>query len=148
MHNQGNQDVIKEEIIDRIDIFDYLRCFLHDLSIIENHPVEVKTDFDALRLKGLMNNPKNTRFKSAVDLTSGQPYWKYQDVEYIPSNLGKGRGFIFYFICYSCEKKAKYLYFTSYLEPPVCRKCCRLPYRQSYKQRKMAQKRNRTTWVD
>lgn len=130
MHDAFNQGVIYESIIDRIDISDYLRTFLHDLSKLENRPVEVKTELDALRIQGLMNNPKNTRFKSMNDLTSEQPYWKYQEVAYVPSNLGRGHGYLFYFICYSCERKTKYLYFHSYLEPPVCRKCQRLPYKR------------------
>jgi len=130
MHTEQNQGVIKESITDRIDISDYLRLFLHDLSELEGKHVEVINELDALRIKGLMNNPQNTRFKSAADISSDQPYWKYQDVEYVPSNLGKGKGFIFYFICYGCERKTKYLYFHTYTEPPVCRKCQRLPYKR------------------
>lgn len=117
MHDAFKQGVIYESIIDRIDISDYLRTFLHDLSSLEKRPVEVKTELDALRIHGLMNNPKNTRFKSMNNLTSGQPYWKYQEIAYVPSNLGRGRGYLFYFICYSCERRTKYLYFHSYLEP-------------------------------
>lgn len=130
MHEGNKQDVLYESIIDRIDISDYLRTFLHDLSELEGRPVEVTNELDARRIQGLMDNPHNTRFKSLADITSGQPYWDEQEVTYIPSNLGKRRGFLFYFICYSCERRTKYLYFHSYLEPPSCRKCQRLPYKR------------------
>lgn len=122
--------VIKESIIDKISISDYLRRFLHDLSILEKNRVEIKTEFDAMRIKGLMDVPKNTTFKSINDLRTEQPYWKEQEVDYIPSNLGAGKGFIFYFLCWSCKRRTKHLYFHTYMEPPTCRICQRIPYRR------------------
>lgn len=136
MYKDEDHGIIKEPIIDWIDIYDYLRTFLRELSDREGRHVKVKTEFDALRIKGLMNIPKNTTFKSLNDIRSEQPYWKYQEVDCVPSNLGKGKGFVFYFICDRCGRRTKYLYFHTNMEPPVCRKCCRLPYRQAkYKER-------------
>lgn len=133
------QVVEEENIIERIDISDYLRTFLHELSNKENKRIEVKSELDALRIKELMNIPENTTFKSLDDIRGQQPYWKYQKVDCVPSNLGRGRGYLFYFICNSCERKVKFLYFHTYTEPPMCRKCYRLPYSKSpYNQRKLS----------
>jgi len=127
----------EERLIERINISDYLRTFLYELSDKEHKRTEIKTELDALRVKELMNIPDNTTFKSLSDIRGGQPYWKYQDVDCIPSNLGKSKGYIFYFICHRCERRVKFLYFHTYLEPPMCRKCYRLPYKQAnYKERK------------
>ena len=129
----------EERLIERIDIADYLRTFLRELSKLEHKNAEIKSELDALRVKGLMNVPANTTFKSLEDIRNGQPYWKYQEVDYVPSNLGRGRGYIFYFICYSCERRVKFLYFHTYVEPPMCRQCYRLPYTRSpYSQRKLS----------
>lgn len=139
MHILNSPDWNEEDVIERIDISDYLRAFLYELSDKESKMAEVKTELDALRVKELMNIPKNTTFKSLEDIRSGQPYWKYQDVDCIPSNLGKGKGYIFYFICHRCERRVKFLYFHTYVEPPMCRKCYRLPYTKSpYSQRKLS----------
>lgn len=129
----------EERLIERIDIYDYLRSFLRELSRIEKKDAEIKTELDAFRVKGLMNVPKNTRFKSLEDIRSGQQYWHYQEVDCIPSNLGRSRGYLFYFICNSCERRVKFLYFHTYVESPMCRKCYRLPYSKSpYNQRKLS----------
>lgn len=129
----------EERLIERIDIYDYLRTFLRELSNKEEKQTEIKTELDALRVKDLMNVPANTIFKSLENIRNEQSYWKYQEVDYVPSNLGKGRGYLFYFICSSCEKRVKFLYFHTYIEPPMCRKCYRLPYSKSpYSQRKLS----------
>lgn len=133
-----------DPIIDRIDISGYLRTFLNELSKREGQRVEISTEMEALRVKELMNIPKNTTFKSLSDLRSEQPYWHEQGVDCIPSNLGKQKGFIFYFLCTRCDQRVKHLYFYDSLEPPVCRQCCRLPYKQkSYKERKVSRPMNR-----
>lgn len=140
MYNQRYEDIGKPEIIRRIDIFDYVRAFVWELSKLEQSIIKFNDDFNASRVKGLMNLPQNTTFKSLTDMRNGQPYWKHQDVDYVQSNLGNGKGVIFYFICSRCDRRVKYLYFYTELEPPVCRKCCQLPYRQSsYKERKLRQ---------
>ena len=101
----------EERLIERIDIYDYLRTFLRELSNKEEKQTEIKTELDALRVKDLMNVPTNTTFKSLENIRNGQPYWKYQEVDCIPSNLGRSRGYLFYFICNSCERRVKFLYF-------------------------------------
>ncbi len=86
------------------------------------HPLEAKN------MKEMMDDPKNTTFKSPRDFRDGSYYWHRQEVDYVPSNLR--RGFIFYFICNECGRRVKYLYEYSMLESPICRICCRLSYRQ------------------
>jgi len=129
----------EERLIERIDIYDYLRTFLRELSNKEEKQTEIKTELDALRVRDLMNIPANTTFKSLEDIRNEQPYWKHQKVDCIPSNLGRSRGYLFYFICNSCGRRVKFLYFHTYLESPMCRKCYRLPYTKSpYNQRKLS----------
>ncbi len=138
MYNERYEDIGKPEITRRIDIFDYVRTFVRELEQLENSPrIRFNNEFDLERVKGLMNIPKNTTFKSLNDMRSGQPFWRYQEVDYVLSNLGKGRGALFYFLCTRCNLRVKYLYFYTELEPPLCRKCCQLPYRPtSYRERK------------
>jgi len=140
MYNQRYEEIGKPEIIRRIDIFDYVRAFIRELEKLEGKTrIKLNSEFDTERIKGLMNIPKNTTFKSLTDMRSGQAFWKYQEVDYVRSNLGSGKGALFYFICSRCDRRVKYLYFYTELEPPLCRQCCQLPYRSaSYKERKVA----------
>ena len=116
--------------IQRVDIAEYLRTFLLELSKLEAKPVRFNTWFEATRIKGLLNIPKNTRFKSLTDMQTGFPYWHEQFVDFVPSNLGSKRGYIFYFICNGCEKRVKYLYEYDTMFSPVCRICCRITYKR------------------
>lgn len=133
---EEREDTIRRQIIDRIDIRDYLKTFMREQSKRDGRIIVIKDGFDAMRINQLMNKPENTTFKSAISIGGGVPYWHFQKVTCLRSNLGLEKGYVFYFICYSCEKRAKYLYFESYLETPVCRKCSGLPYRSQYKYRK------------
>lgn len=116
--------------IDRLDITDYVRIFLSELSKLERQPVRINTDFDALRVKGLLSTPSKTRFKSLTDLKTGFHYWDEQEVDYVPSNLSRTGGFLFYFICNGCRKRVKYLYEYDTLSSPLCRSCCRIRYKR------------------
>lgn len=114
--------------VERINISDYMRGFVCELSQKENSPVKITRPFEAERIKGLMNISANTTFKSIADFRSGIPFWDEQKVDFVPSNLGKG--FIFYFLCNNCGKRVKNLYFPSMVEEPLCMRCCRLQYKQ------------------
>jgi hypothetical protein len=129
MYRETNK---KKSVIDaeRIVIADYLRAFLDELAQKEGKRREIKLGFQAESIKGLMNMPKNTAFKSINDIRSGYPIWYEQEVDFVPSNLGKNKGFIFYFICNGCKRRTKYLYFPSMINEPLCRICCRLQYKQ------------------
>jgi len=116
--------------LERIDIRDYVRTFLVSLTRKESgKPIKLNSVGQAERIKGLLNIPKNTLYKSFSDLQTGIPYWNKQLVDYKASNLGKG--YIFYFLCGNCNQKAKYLYEYTTVEAPLCRKCCRVTYRRS-----------------
>ena len=137
MYNATKEDIIRAGIIGKIDISNYVRDFLLELSKSKHQRIKINTELDVSQIKALMNDPRNTKFKSTNDFRDGEPLWKYQEVEYIPSNLGRDKGFLFYFVCTSCGLRAKYLFFYNSLKPPICRFCCRLPYRQAtYQERK------------
>lgn len=99
--------------IPRIEINDYLVHFLREVSLGERQNVEIKTLWQAQRIKGLMDIAKNT-----------------QKFDFVPSNLGNGKGFIFYFLCNGCGRRARYLYFRNTISEPLCRICCRLSYKR------------------
>jgi hypothetical protein len=127
----GDKDNGLTSGVERISISDYLRAFLQELYTMESRRTELRTLGEASRIKGLMNIPENTLFKSLNDIRSGQPYWNEQEVDFVPSNLGKNRGFIFYFICNSCQRRVRHLYFLSSIDEPLCRVCSRLHYKQA-----------------
>lgn len=135
MYNSRHQEV--KEVYEKINITVYVKTFLLELSHHWGKRVKVNTESDALHMKMFLNNPKYTSFKSSKDLLTDVPYWNEQAVVCFPSNLGEDKGYLFYFLCNGCDERVKYLYVYNYLRSPVCRKCCRLPYRQaSYQKRK------------
>ena len=121
----------KKGILDRIELLnitDYIKRGIFELErkgycFNFGHPLE------AQRLKELLNDSKNTTFKSVRDPADGFCYWHEQKVSFIRSNLGNSKGAIFYFICNSCHRRVKLLYEYSSYYPPLCRKCCRLGYK-------------------
>jgi hypothetical protein len=80
-------------------------------------------------MKELLDKPEYTTFKSMRDIQDGSRYWNEQKVDYTPSNLGSGRGYLFYFICNGCRRRVKYLYDYNFCHPPLCRTCCRIGYK-------------------
>ncbi|KKR46468.1 MAG: hypothetical protein UT82_C0012G0015 [Parcubacteria group bacterium GW2011_GWB1_40_14] len=125
---------IDKDEVEYWDIRNYLHLFLRDLAEKDNSlgkKLHVTDEWDAQRIKEIINIPKNTSFKSFADIRTGQPYWHEQEVTYIPSNLGKKKGFIFFFICNGCEKKVRRLYHRELVDSPVCRECCRLRYKKT-----------------
>ena len=137
MYNQWYEKIENPQITTRINIFDYVRTFIRELENKEGKSIHFNNEIDAERVKGLMNCTKNTLFKSLTDLRTGHPYWNRQDVDYVKSNLGAGRGVVFYFLCLRCDRRVKYLYVYRELEPPLCRICCQIPYKPAtYQQRK------------
>lgn len=84
-------------------------------------------------VKIYLNNPRNTRQKSIGDPRTGIPYWNEQEVGYVHSNLG--RGFLWYFICNHCGRRAKLLYRYNYAKPPLCRLCLGIDYKRRSRKR-------------
>jgi hypothetical protein len=126
-YDHKNKEV--RERFHRIDIAEYVRTFLLELARLEKKPFIKLNSLSAMdRVKGLLNIPENTTFKSLSDIRTGFPYWEEQQVDCIGSNLG--RGYIFYFICNGCGRRSKYLYEYSMTLSPLCRVCCRITYRR------------------
>ena len=116
-----------QEINRRIDITNYFRNALSEIEE-KGYRFDFRHPLDVKRLKELMDDKHNTSFKSTKDSQSGFYYWDEQKVNFVPSNLGGEKGFIFYFICNGCCRRVKYLYEYSSCESPVCRICCGLKY--------------------
>lgn len=112
----------------RKDITDYVRSFVLYMRKKEGRVLQARHFPEAAHMLQLMNIPENTTYKSMWDIGDEGYYWGKQRVDMVPSNLG--RGFIFYFRCNGCQRRAKYLYEFSMLESPLCRVCCRLRYEQ------------------
>jgi len=130
----------RKEVFDRIDITDFVRRFLLELAEREGRPIRMNNEIDIMRVKALINDPRFTTFKSAMRLDADCPYWNEQEIAIVPSNLGPEKGCLFYFVCNGCGRRTKYLFFYDMLQSPICRQCCRLPYKQaSYKERKRRQ---------
>ena len=110
-----------------IAIKDYLDEFLE--SFYPNTRVRIRHNGEAMVVKEQINMPQNTMFKTPNGF-GGQSYWYEQKVDYVDSNLGSGKGVVFYFICNRCNRKAKYLYRLSYTDEPLCRVCSNLRYGQ------------------
>ncbi len=127
VYKHKNKELLNR--LERINIAEYVRTFLLELAELEKKlSININKLSEASRIKGLMSIPKNTTFKSIADMRSGIPYWDKQKVDYIASNLGKG--YIFYFVCNGCGRKAKYLYEYNITLSPLCRMCCRITYRR------------------
>jgi hypothetical protein len=120
-------------ILRRMDITDYVRDFILDLTQIEGYSVKLNNEIDAIRVKGLLDDPGRTSFKSIKPLTQGLTGWDSQEVIFVKSNLGYGHGYLFYFICNGCRKRVKYLYEQDPLRSPFCRTCCRISYTRKRK---------------
>jgi len=110
----------------QINIKGYVKSFLLNIREKEVRIFNINCPGDVAYMKELINTPAYTTFKSARDVWTGNYYWNEQKVDYDRSNLG--RGYIFYFICNGCRRRAKYLYEYNILHSPVCRICCGLGY--------------------
>lgn len=127
LYNHKNKEILDRII--RIDITDYVQAFLIERKKIDWFAPKVANWDQVSYIKEELNKPENTTYKSMRDL-QGFYYWNVQKVDFVPSNLGEGRGFVFYFVCSECERRVKYLYEYSSCASPLCRICCRLKYRK------------------
>lgn len=117
------------EELERINISDYIREFLVHIRKKEGRVINANHLGSAMHMKELLNDPRYTAFKSVKDVDNGFSYWSEQKVDYVPSNLGRGKGYLFYFICNGCNRRVKYLYEYNLCYSPLCRTCCRLKYK-------------------
>lgn len=125
----------KIDDVERIDISDYIKEFVLYIRRKEGRTIDIR-QFGAVNyMKELLDNPEYTRFKSTKS-PDGSIYWDRQRVSYIQSNLGGGRGYLFYFNCDNCYRRVKYLYRLNYCYPPLCRICSNLSYKVPPRPRK------------
>lgn len=114
----------------RINAADYVREFTRVIEQKEGRRVRGKHLGEAMHLQQLLHLPESTSSKSVRDLKSGEYFWGHQKVEYVRSNLGIGKGYVWYFICNGCERRVKFLYESTPLRSPLCGRCQRISYRQ------------------
>ena len=101
--------------------------FLRELAELERKKLgsfRILTPTDAERIKTLMNNHGH-KFRCLRDVQSYHQNW--QQVDYVPSNLGNG--FIFYFVCDQCQALVRNLYRPSMGDSWRCRVCHKLKYK-------------------
>jgi hypothetical protein len=115
--------------MERLDISDYVRKYLLLIEKTKGWSFNLSLPHDVQQLKDILNLPENTTGKSIRSVADRTYYWNEQLVDFVPSNLGSGKGYLFYFVCNKCEKRVKYLYQYSYCNSPLCRTCCRLKYK-------------------
>lgn len=113
--------------VERIDITDYVQNFLNAFRRKYGKPLQNKYSTGAEYLRNLLNTPEN-RVCGQLEQSGGFFYWNSQKVDFIPSNLGENKGFLFYFLCSYCNRRTKYLYRYRTYDEPSCRNCCKLGY--------------------
>jgi formylmethanofuran dehydrogenase subunit E len=115
--------------IERFSIKAYIQAFLEELDAeaIKNDikMMRIKTLETATYIKELLNTPG---YKFKTPFMVYQQHYDWQEVDFVPSNLG--RGYIFFFICDRCRRKVKHLYQPSKHSQPLCRNCYHLCYKQ------------------
>ncbi len=118
----------KVEVLERISAQEYMWRYFHGEATNEAYNSTVRLQGSAM----LIQWPKGARNVGSHNImdATGELCWKGQIIESVPSNLGRGRGVMWYFLCKDCNNRVKHLYFTNYLRAPLCRRCCKLPYRQ------------------
>ena len=130
----------------RISAKDYLQAFLDELSEKENNKVSLNSDGEVIRIEGLLGVGAVPYFKSLQSIHQGFMDWYEQGFKFAASNLG--RGYIVYFACNKCGRRAKFVYHKQnsegYSEQPLCRTCCGLKYTQPRrKQRRLSRLLNK-----
>lgn len=120
---------------ERLDIKDFLQCFLEELRSKESRSrihkdYRIRTISDAERIKALINSP-SLYFNTAAMIQSEKDNW--QEVCYRQSNLG--HGFVFFFLCVGCECPARHLYRVSTIIRYRCRVCLNLGYYKPVEER-------------
>lgn len=110
----------------RIYAMDCVYCLLQELSSKElsaYKDMRIRNDQDAYGILLVLNGP-SVQYKALQEHQSKHEPW--QTFEYIKSNLGNG--YIFYFVCNRCDKRASYLYSPNGISNYLCRRCHSLKY--------------------
>jgi len=130
--NQDQEDFTAEP--DRIDITDYVHTFVRAYN--KKYGVKLKTGYlgGAEYLKGLLNASQD-KVVPYLEKLEGLFYWNSQRVDFVPSNLGENKGYLFYFICAYCDNRVKLLFRRKIYEQPACSTCCGIGYKPTQARR-------------
>lgn len=86
----------------------------------------IRNEAEADTLLSWINTGGAKSYNALLNIQSQHDNW--QQMTYIPSNLGHRKGYIFYFICNGCEERVKYLYMLKSSSIFRCRECNNLRY--------------------
>lgn len=111
--------------VERIDITDYVQTFLLGFRKKHGNILNMSDSGNVGYVKTLLNSSEN-RICPYLEKFNGFFYWNSQKVDFVSSNLHKG--YLFYFVCAYCDRRAKYLYRYRTYDQPSCRSCCKLGY--------------------
>ena len=129
--NYKHKDKWLLQHLERFDVTPFMKTCLYDVPKYKDKRFfKVTEECEADEIRKFVSDPKNTTFKSIRDILTGLPHWNRQDVTYVPSNI---KGYIFYFVCNECGRRAKYLYRFSMTASPLCRRCMCLDYKRAKK---------------
>ena len=121
---------------ERVDISEFVRQFRVEFdekerSVQRQHPewrVTPVSEYAPHEFKDFINAPDSRYdFPSLRKIQQGNEF--YQEVDTVHSNLGKG--YLFFFKCTGCSRRAKYLYRPTPDKPFMCRICHHLKYPDS-----------------
>lgn len=128
----------------RFSSTDYVKSFARKIERTEGRTIRGHHLGEALHLQELLHIPENTASKTMLDMQTGEYFWGVQKLALVASNLGRGKGFVWYFICNGCRRRVKYLYEESTMRSPLCRHCCGFRYSQpSRKSRRLSRLLNK-----
>lgn len=116
---------------------DYIRAFVWEARCTKGRILRARNRVEAEDMKNYINDSRNATGKPLRDLKHDICYWHKQEVDFTPSNLGKG--FVWHFTCGGCNRRARHLYEYDPAETSLCRECCKIPYSQpTRKERKIS----------
>lgn len=132
--NQDQWDFTAEP--DRINITDYVHTFVRAYN--KKYGVKLKTGYlgGAEYLKRLLNASQD-KVAPYLEKLEGLFYWNSQRVDFVPSNLGENKGYLFYFICAYCDSRVKLLFRRKIGEQPACRTCRDIGYKPTQSRRQV-----------
>lgn len=110
----------------KFDITVIVRIFVEELIKKKmKYDTKIDTEHEVIRIKEFFN---------IVGHNFDTPFLIYNrnselpEIDFIPSNLGKG--YVFYFLCNGCDKKVRHLYLPYEYSSILCRECHHLRYKQ------------------
>lgn len=117
----------------RISSTDFIVGFINEVRFNKGTQLDwledsrIRSEWEANTLLEWINNPDFKKTNNSLLNIQGTHDYR-QQMAYIPSNFGRGKGYIFYFICNGCERRVKYLYMLKNSSIFRCRECNKLRY--------------------